>query len=100
MNVEEDLYLTDSGTKLYKLRMNDPLKDAAFELVYKKEIVDDKTGKAIQMANELEYIDKDEIWANIYGKDCIARINPATGKVFGWLVGGADLKRNFAIGRQ
>jgi glutamine cyclotransferase len=34
--------------------------------------------------NELEYI-KGEVWANVYQTDRIARIDPATGKVTGWI---------------
>jgi len=34
--------------------------------------------------NELEFI-KGEIWANIFQKDLIVRISPATGKILGWV---------------
>ncbi len=34
--------------------------------------------------NELEWI-KGEIYANIWGTDKIARIDPASGKVVGWI---------------
>ncbi len=34
--------------------------------------------------NELEFI-KGEIWANIFQKDLIVRISPATGKILGWI---------------
>jgi glutamine cyclotransferase len=34
--------------------------------------------------NELEYIDG-EVWANVYQTSCIARIDPATGQVLGWI---------------
>lgn len=34
--------------------------------------------------NELEYIDG-EVWANVYQTDFIARIDPATGRVTGWI---------------
>jgi glutamine cyclotransferase len=34
--------------------------------------------------NELEYIDG-EVWANIYQTSCIARIDPQSGRVLGWL---------------
>jgi len=37
-------------------------------------------GNNVLYLNELEYI-RGEIWANIYGSDIIARIDPATGKV-------------------
>lgn len=34
--------------------------------------------------NELEYI-KGEIWANVWGRDRIARIDPQTGQVLSWI---------------
>jgi len=41
-------------------------------------------GTAVRQLNELEYI-KGEIFANIWQTDRIARIDPQTGKVTGWL---------------
>lgn len=41
-------------------------------------------GNQVMMLNELEYV-KGEIWANIWMYDMIARIDPATGKVLGWI---------------
>jgi glutamine cyclotransferase len=38
----------------------------------------------VEKLNELEYIDG-EIWANIWQTDRIARIDPATGRVTGWI---------------
>jgi glutamine cyclotransferase len=37
-------------------------------------------GWAVKALNELEWVE-DEIWANIWLTDCIARIDPATGTV-------------------
>ena len=34
--------------------------------------------------NELEWVDG-EVWANIWQTECIARIDPATGNVVGWI---------------
>jgi glutaminyl-peptide cyclotransferase len=34
--------------------------------------------------NELEYID-DEIWANIWYEDVVARIDPEDGQIVGWV---------------
>lgn len=45
-----------------------------------REITVSMNGKNVVRLNELEYI-KGEIWANIYGSDMIARINPEDGKV-------------------
>jgi glutamine cyclotransferase len=41
-------------------------------------------GIPIQYLNELEYV-KGEIYANIWGRDLIARISPKTGHVTGWI---------------
>ena len=43
--------------------------------------------KPISSLNELEYVEE-EVWANIWYDDKIARIDPATGRVVGWI----DLK--------
>jgi len=40
--------------------------------------------KPVMNLNELEYI-KDEIYANIWQQDYVARISPITGKVTGWI---------------
>jgi glutaminyl-peptide cyclotransferase len=45
--------------------------------------VTDDTGPVREL-NELEWI-KGEVFANVYQTDRIARINPATGKVTGWI---------------
>jgi glutamine cyclotransferase len=41
-------------------------------------------GKPVDQLNELEWV-KGEIYANIWQSDRIARIDPATGKVTGWI---------------
>jgi glutaminyl-peptide cyclotransferase len=41
-------------------------------------------GTAVRNLNELEYV-KGEIFANIWQTDSIARIDPSTGKVTGWV---------------
>ncbi len=41
-------------------------------------------GQAIRNLNELEFVEG-EIWANIWGTNLIARIEPATGAVVGWI---------------
>jgi glutamine cyclotransferase len=41
-------------------------------------------GKPVEQLNELEWV-KGEIYANIWQSDRIARIDPATGKVTGWI---------------
>ncbi len=47
-------------------------------------------GRPLQRINELEWI-KGELWANVWMTDRIARIDPKTGKVTGWV----DLKGMF-----
>jgi glutamine cyclotransferase len=46
--------------------------------------VRDKDGNAIDNLNELEYVDG-QIWANIWYEDRIARIDPDSGLVVGWI---------------
>ena len=41
-------------------------------------------GKPITQLNELEVVDG-EIYANVWGTDAIARIDPASGNVVGWI---------------
>ena len=41
-------------------------------------------GDLVPMLNELEYVNG-EIFANIWQTDVIARIDPATGEVVGWI---------------
>jgi glutamine cyclotransferase len=41
-------------------------------------------GQPVSKLNELEWV-KGEIWANVWESDQIARIDPATGRVTGWL---------------
>jgi glutaminyl-peptide cyclotransferase len=66
-------------------------------------VVKDENGKPVYKLNELEYV-KGEIWANIWhseeiGKpNHIARINPADGKLLGWIdlqgISPDDVKRD------
>jgi glutaminyl-peptide cyclotransferase len=41
-------------------------------------------GRPVRELNELEYV-RGEIWANVWHEDRIARIDPATGRVVGWV---------------
>ncbi len=47
--------------------------------------VTDGSGQPVAMLNELEWMNG-EVWANIWLTDRIARIDPKTGKVVGWIV--------------
>lgn len=78
---DEALFATDSGTKLYHVQF----RDGAFKLT-KNVTIQTKQGANLEMANELEIIREDEVWANIYAKDCIARVNPHNGQIFGWIL--------------
>jgi glutamine cyclotransferase len=41
-------------------------------------------GRPVPLLNELEYVDG-EVWANVYRTNFIARIDPESGKVLGWI---------------
>jgi glutaminyl-peptide cyclotransferase len=41
-------------------------------------------GRAVEQLNELEYV-RGEIFANVWQEDRVARIDPATGRVTGWI---------------
>jgi glutamine cyclotransferase len=71
-----DLIMSD-GTPV--LRFLDPV---TFKVVRTLAVSDG--GRPVKELNELEYI-HGEIYANIWQKDRIARISPATGKVIAWI---------------
>lgn len=77
--------LTDDGTSLIMsdgsstLRFLDPA-----TLAVQRSIRVTDNGREISQLNELEFI-KGEIYANVYMQNDIARIDPATGKVTGWI---------------
>ena len=58
-------------------------RDPATFAVTKSLTVTDK-GTPVSALNELEWV-KGEIWANVWQSDQIARIDPATGEVTGWI---------------
>ncbi len=71
-----DHLIVSNGTDT--LRYFDP---ADFKLVRDVNVTDG--GVPVVRLNELEYING-EIWANIWGEDRIARIDPASGRVITW----------------
>lgn len=97
--------LTDDGTNLimsdgtHVIRIVDPETFKTTRTV----VVLDENGKPLFKINELEYI-KGEIWANVWhsediGKpNHIARIDPKTGKLLGWInldgISPDDIKRS------
>ncbi|WDS37863.1 glutaminyl-peptide cyclotransferase [Pseudoxanthomonas sp.] len=79
---DQHLYMSD-GTPT--IRVLDPV-----SLMQMDSINVTSDGKPLQRINELEWI-KGELWANVWMTDRIARIDPKTGKVIGWV----DLKGMF-----
>ena len=75
---EKLLVFSDGSTELRFLDPNN--------LVGKRQItVVDGRAQPVGNLNELEWVEG-EIWANVWMTDRIARIDPATGKVLGWLL--------------
>lgn len=72
----ESLIMSD-GT--HQIRFLDPA-----TLQTKRTISVFDAGEPVEQLNELEYIDG-EIYANVYQTDRIARIDPRTGKITGWI---------------
>ena len=70
------LYLTD-GTS--GVRVIDP---NGFRVVRRIRVTE--AGQAVHMLNELEWV-RGELWANVYETTLVARIDPATGRVVGWI---------------
>lgn len=70
------LVMSDGSNKLYFVTV------PAFNIVETIEVYDNKS--MVNYLNELEYING-EIWANIYLSDKIARIDPETGRVKGYI---------------
>ena len=73
---DESLIMSD-GTD--KIRFLDP---STFQTTRTISVTD--RGAPVHELNELEYI-KGEIYANVYQTDRIARIEPKTGKILGWI---------------
>ena len=77
--------LTHDGSSLImsngtpQLMFIDP---GTFEVTRQLTVTDD--GRSVDKLNELEFI-HDEIWANIWFEERIARISPSTGEVLGWI---------------
>ncbi|KAI3508328.1 hypothetical protein L1887_23334 [Cichorium endivia] len=71
------LFGSDGSSSLYHI--NPQTMKVITELVVKYK------GYEVHNLNELEYINN-EIWANIWQSDCIARISPVDGTVSGWIL--------------
>ena len=84
--------LTNDGHVLYmsdgtaQIRVWDP--ESLKEL---RRITVQDAGRSIDMLNELEWV-RDEIWANVWHTDRIARISPSDGRILGWVDASGLLK--------
>jgi glutamine cyclotransferase len=70
------LYLSD-GTS--RIRVLDPTGFHELRTIQVRE-----ADSTVWMLNELEWV-RGELWANVYQTDFIARIDPVTGRVVGWI---------------
>jgi glutaminyl-peptide cyclotransferase len=70
------LYMSD-GTS--RIRVVDPTGLRELRTIQVRE-----RDSTVWMLNELEWV-RGELWANVYQTDLIARIEPATGRVVGWI---------------
>ena len=77
-NDGEQLIMSDGSHNLY---YRDP---GTFALTRTLAVVDPTTGQFVDALNELEFV-HGEVLANIWFSDRIARIDPATGHVVGWI---------------
>jgi len=77
--IDDRIVMSDGSNVLYFYEPE------SFTVLSRIEVYDNE--KKVDSLNELEYING-EIWANIWMKDLIARIDPASGKVIGYI----DLK--------
>lgn len=78
--------LTNDGTHLYMsdgthvIRVIDPATFTTIRTI----TVFREDGRPLNQLNELEFV-KGEIWANIWHEETIARIDPKSGKLLGWI---------------
>jgi glutamine cyclotransferase len=72
----ESLILSDGTSRLRFIAPDD------FRVRRSVNVTDE--GRPVRELNELEYV-RGEVWANIWHDERIARIDPATGRVVGWV---------------
>lgn len=70
------LYLSDGSSRIRVIDPSGMRVERTFEVK--------EAGRAVWMLNELEWI-RGELWANVYQTTWIARIDPETGVVRGWV---------------
>jgi glutaminyl-peptide cyclotransferase len=75
---EKQLFLFTDGSDQLRFLNPDNL------TTQRKLTVTDGNGESVARLNELEWVNG-EIWANIWTSDSIARIDPETGKIVGWI---------------
>lgn len=73
---DKEVFMSDGSNAI---RVLDPV-----TLAEKRRISVTAEGKPIPMLNELEWVEG-QIFANVWGADVIARIDPESGKVVGWI---------------
>ncbi|KAJ4834234.1 hypothetical protein Tsubulata_018377 [Turnera subulata] len=71
------LFGSDGTSALYQI-------DPRTFTVIQKDIIK-YGGVDVHYLNELEFVNG-EVWANVYGTDCIARISPKDGTLLGWIM--------------
>lgn len=77
--------LTTDGTRLYMSDGSSRIQVIAPDgFRTERTIQVTESGRSVWMLNELEWI-RGELWANVYQTDLIARINPVSGAVVGWV---------------
>lgn len=70
------LYLSDGTSRIRVIHPN------GFRVVRTFQVTE--AGEPVHMLNELEWV-KGELWANVYWTGLIARIDPANGRIVGWV---------------
>ena len=77
----KQLIMSDGTDKLYFLEPTTFKRLGSIAVFF---MTNDEEKQPVKYLNELEYVEN-EIWANIWYQDVIARISPQTGEVLGWL---------------
>lgn len=89
-----EFYLTDGTSRVKVFRLD----NRQFVLVRTFTVRDGRN--EVGLLNELEFIG-DELWANVWMSDFVARINPETGIVTAWLdLRGILQKENIPVGHK
>jgi len=70
------LVMSDGSSRLYFLDPKTQMRGRAIEVK--------DGGRPVPRLNELEFV-RGELWANVWTTDRIARIDPETGRVIGWI---------------